>query len=210
MVTPLPNITVYYTLYRIWSHSRALQGSSVLDKGFTALDSEQLEDLRQKLIDIQDEHGVEYPKGTWPYKLIHKDDRYLDIFDRLITLHKKRTLERRLQNMLEGSIPSAKSIVDPGTTTESDRFAPEQILGDTGSMNSKNQEVFDTGIHLVFHSDDALEQVTNPRDRLNYPLSDKMAIKIGEMYDAPHIVENVARARKRIVGSFFPSDSREW
>lgn len=215
-LTPLPNITVYYTAYRVWSHSRALQGSNILDKGFSSLDSKQLEDLRERLMQIQEEQGVEYPEGSWPYKLIRKEKTYLDIFEKLVTLHKKRKLEKRLVIDSEGSIPSAKSIVDPENTSRNELFVP--VESEEKQMEEEEQkdellhdhEIFDTGMHLVFHADTKLSEITKPTDRWKRPLGDKAAIHLGELFKAPHILENIARARKRTVGSFFPSDSREW
>ena len=49
MLTPLPNLTVYYTGYRIYSHFRALQGAKALDHGLAQLNSRQLRDLREQV-----------------------------------------------------------------------------------------------------------------------------------------------------------------
>lgn len=215
MLTPLPNITVYYTLYRVWSHSRALQGCTVLDKGFAALDSKQLEELREKLIEFQEVHSRDFPKGSWPYQLLHKDKSYLDIFDRMIAMHKKRKLEQSLKTLLEQKVPSAKSILDPSNMTKSEEYIdfgpeePKQSFVDSADQ-SRGHEIFDTGLHLMFNSSPRLSSITNPPDRLNNPLSDEAAIEIGREFGIPGMLKEVARARKLVIGSFFPSDSREW
>jgi hypothetical protein len=49
MLTPLPNLTVYYTGYRIYSHFRALQGAKALDHGLAQLNSRQLRELRDQV-----------------------------------------------------------------------------------------------------------------------------------------------------------------
>ena len=49
MVTPLPNITVYYTGYRIYSHFRALQGCAALESSLALINSRQLRDLREQV-----------------------------------------------------------------------------------------------------------------------------------------------------------------
>lgn len=214
-LTPLPNITVYYTLYRVWSHSRALQGCTVLDKGFAALDSKQVGELRNTLIELQEKHSMDFPKDSWPYQLLHKDKSYLDIFDRMIAMHKKRKLEQSLKTILEQKVPSAKSILDPSNVTKSEEYMdfgpeePKQALINSADQ-SNGHEIFDTGLHLIFTSSPRLSSIANPRDRLQHPLSDDAAIEIGREFGVPGMLKEVARARKSVIGSFFPSDSRDW
>lgn len=43
--------------------------------------------------------------------------------------------------------------------------------------------------------------------RLSFPLGDDAAISIGRLLGAEHMIEMVARARRRAVGSMFPSVS---
>ncbi|KAI7842265.1 hypothetical protein COHA_003906 [Chlorella ohadii] len=116
MLTPLPNITVYYTGYRIYSHYRALQGCKALEECLEQLNSKQLRTLRDELLLLQEQTpGLKYPRDEWPSKLIRREHR--------------------------------------------------------GSS----------------------------------PLGDEAAMKIGRLFGQPSMMELVARARKRAVGSMFPS-----
>ena len=42
--------------------------------------------------------------------------------------------------------------------------------------------------------------------RLRKPISDEEALAIGKTFDVPGLFEHVARARRRVVGSMFPTD----
>lgn len=179
------------------------------------MDSKQLEELRDKLIEFQHKYSIDFPKGSWPYQLLHKDKSYLDIFDRMIVMHKKRKLEQSLKTLLQQKVPSAKSILDPSGMTKSEEYmdlGPEEH--NEASVDSTDQtnghEIFDTGLHLIFKANPRLSSITNPHDRLKHPLSDDAAIEIGRIFGNPSMLREVARARKSVIGSFFPSDSREW
>ena len=192
-----------------------MQGCTVLDKGFAALDSKQLEELRDKLIDFQHKYSIDFPKGSWPYQLLHKDKSYLDIFDKMIAMHKKRKLEQSLKTLLQQKVPSAKSILDPSVMTKSEEYmdlGPEENKQATvdSTEQTDGHEIFDTGLHLIFKSSARLSSMINPPDRLKHPLSDEAAIEIGKTFGNPGMLREVARARKSVIGSFFPSDSREW
>lgn len=45
------------------------------------------------------------------------------------------------------------------------------------------------------------------RFRVSVPLGDEAAIAVGQLLGAEHMIEMVARARRRAVGSMFPSVS---
>lgn len=234
MVTPLPNITVYYTLYRLYSHIRALQGSKSLEKGFTALDSQQLHLLRDELLRYQASHNnAEFPSDSWAAKLVRQEKTYLDIFERLRLLQK----QRRLEAMLKGQdVPSAAALLNASDThsgpgVDVDRTfdaqgaviaaqaAEEKSRGEgqgagatgTGSKFPKTiAEGFSTGMNLKFYGSAELEDLVKPEERVKIPLSDEAALKIGQFYGVEHLLEYVARARRRVVGSMFPAHTEEW
>jgi len=242
MVTPLPNITVYYTLYRLYSHIRALQGSKSLEKGFAALDSQQLHLLRDDLLRYQASHNnAEFPPDSWAAKLIRQEKTYLDIFERLRLLQK----QRRLEAMLQGQeVPSAAALLNasdthsgPGVDVDRTFDAQGAVIaaqaaekkekeeggegqdadaaGTTPMANgSENKnlavERFSTGMNLKFYGSAELDELVKPGERLKIPLSDEAALEIGKFYGVDHLLEYVARARRRVVGSMFPAHTEEW
>jgi hypothetical protein len=247
MVTPLPNITVYYTLYRLYSHIRALQGSKSLEKGFTALDSQQLRSLRDELLRFQASHdNAEFPTDSWTAKLVRKEKSYLDIFERLRLLQK----QRRLEAMLQGQeVPSAAALLNandthtgPGLdidrtfdaqgaviaaqaaeekeneveagiktgTTSTTTASSAKSQATMNASSSASTDVFSTGMNLKFYGSAELDELVKPEERVKIPLSDEAALKIGQFYNLPHLLEYVARARRRVVGSMFPAHTEEW
>lgn len=224
MVTPLPNITVYYTVYRIWSHASALQGSRTLDKCFAALDTQQLATLRDDLLRLQASTGIVYPPDSWPARLIKKESRYLDIFNSLRRLQQQRRLEAQLQRQ-QSAVPTAAALLDPHALPSSQMHpppvaasAPKYNHGDKGEhhgSDSSQEETAhvctsSTGLHLIFSKSSELCDLVRPIDRERTPLGDEAALAIGKYFKAPHLLENVARARRRAIGSMFPAHSHEW
>ena len=234
MVTPLPNITVYYTIYRLYSHLRALQGSKALERGFTALDSQQLRTLRDGLLRYQAATGVVYPESSWPARLIRNEERYLDIFDRLKKLQKR----RRLEALLKGEeVPTATAVLEARenqqqedkikTSTGEEPFESDEEVEKRRSLVEQDAQpvaeskrsparmntdthVGSTGMQLMFTASAELEEYVQPVSRLNSPLSDDAAMKIGKEFGVVHLLEYVARARRRVVGSMFPAHTEEW
>lgn len=83
-----------------------------MEKGFAIIESQQLQFLRDELLRFQAATGVIFPKESWPARLIRKERKYLDIFDRLLTLQKQRRLEALLSGQ-EESVPTAGDILNP-------------------------------------------------------------------------------------------------
>ena len=177
MVTPLPNITVYYTLYRIWSHSRALQGSFVLDHGFSALDGKQLVRLREELLALQNQ-GVDFGEDTWTHKLVSGDRTYREFFNEIFILHNKRRLERRLSRMLQQS--SSKD-----TESSEEAMQPVETIPPPGHF-----EILDTGLHLYFAPDSELSKFIKDTEVTD----DRVVSSIAERFSVTNLQENVARA----------------
>ena len=289
MLTPLPNITVYYTIYRIVSHVQALQGSKAIERGFAALDSQHLAELRDSLLRLQHEHGISFPQDSWPARLIKRESKYLDIFDRLRRLHKQRRLEEQRkiserQTETTNDVPSADNILRQsgwkGTvyenfqqridgirqksrlwwrtdkmpeyqsaTKSNDRSAEQgkgEVLyrsgddsvdhenersprtGENGTSSTEERQAAAlgsnhlikpqndatsssidmqacTGMRLVFKGSSELSDVLKPTERLKIPLGDAAAMTVAREFDANSLMETVARARRRAVGSMFPT-----
>lgn len=180
MITPLPNITVYYTLYRIWSHSRALKGSFVLDHGFSALDALQLVKLREALLEYQNSTGIVYEHDSWPHKLVTGDRTYREFFNQVLITHNKRRLERRLSKMLQKSSTSATK-----EDMSEEAIKPVETVPPPGHF-----EVLDTGLHLYFAPDAELSTMIQPG-----MVTDEQAEKIMEHFGVTNLKENIARAK---------------
>ena len=251
-LTPLPNITVYYTIYRIWSHSRALSGIKSLEKGFAALDSEQLKTLRDELLRLRAQ-GVVFPKGSWTDRLVRQEARYLDIFDQLKLLQAQRRLEalynRRygVKSTATASSISTSTSLGGGDTTfptggsEEDKrvegtlsakevldavaHAPHQhyqrdsnlrtmdaagVVAAAEAEEEMEAEESGTGMHIHFYGSAELDALVAPEERKLVPLTDEVAMKIGRVFEKANLIECVARARRRVVGSMFPAHTEEW
>ncbi|CAD7699580.1 unnamed protein product [Ostreobium quekettii] len=50
-----------------------------------------------------------------------------------------------------------------------------------------------------------LEEIVQPAMRMRRPLPDEAAMKLGQQLEIPGLMEYVARARRRAVGSMFPT-----
>lgn len=211
MITPLPNITVYYTAYRVFSHYRAFQGSKALERGFAALDTAQLGSLRDQLLRVQSDRNLIYDSDSWPARLIKKEKRYLDIFENMLKLQRQHRLEMKLKD--------ADVDVDAIPDDEK-RFAIEMEMETSTPLHSS------TGTQIQFSADAVLDSlifygsddpVSNPsapqHDNQNInkkPLEDDVAMKIGKAFGRHNLLEMIARARRRAVGSMFPARSDEW
>lgn len=180
MVTPLPNITVYYTGYRIYSHYRALQGIKTLEKSLTELDSQQLRALRDALLAYQETSGTRLPPDGWPARLVRQEPQYLDIFDRLKRYQRQAALQRQLEAAGE----------QPGAAYDASEAAcaPEGVPW------------------LTFKPSEQLTELSKVAERERVPMDDATALAVGRAWGTPSLLQNVARARRRSVGSYFPSE----
>ena len=211
MLTPLPNILIYYTVYRLYSHLRALQACQALQKGFTAIDSEQLRVLRDDLLRYQTSSGTDFPADSWPARLIRKDRTYLDIFERLRMLQKQRRLEAIFKG--EEQPPTAKALLDAQNGRPVTPLTRDTALDPSGVIVAAQAEAASnsgTGMNLSFYGSADLDALVQPQERLKTPLSDEVALQIGKVYGISHLLEFVARARRRVVGSMFPAHTEDW
>lgn len=182
MVTPLPNLTVYYTGYRIYSHLRALQGAKALEQNLEQLNSKQLQDLRVALLTLKERNPafVFRPK-EWPARLMRKEHRYLDMLERMAYLERLRELRR----LAGGELPEWRQQAARRDAAAEAAANPQPLLSFTPSVD--------------------LNELARPADRRSNPLGDEAAIAIGQLLGAEPMIEMVARARRRAVGSMFPS-----
>mmetsp|Transcript_26253 Transcript_26253/g.62427 ORF Transcript_26253/g.62427 Transcript_26253/m.62427 type:complete len:207 (-) Transcript_26253:33-653(-) len=81
IVSPLPNIPVYYFGYRTWAHYRAWQGAQSLQGLILNIDHRQLSELRSRLLEMQAEGGRAFEAGSWPAELIARLQRYRSVLD---------------------------------------------------------------------------------------------------------------------------------
>ncbi len=51
-----------------------------------------------------------------------------------------------------------------------------------------------------------LDRIVEPDERLKQPLPDEAVVRITKQFDAPQLLEVVARARRRVTGSSFPRE----
>lgn len=210
MMTPLPNISVYYTLYRLYSHIRALKGSFMLGHGFHALDAKQLVDLREQLSRYDADALI---PGTWPHKLVTGDQTYREFFRQVFIAHNKRRLEQRLAAMLHKRSAGG----DAATQVERERehgagagagtgggidATASTYLGSTsdGKPPPGHVAVLDTGLHLYFEPSAELrgillEDAQDDREDMERTITDKTVARIGEAFGARNLVEDVSRAR---------------
>lgn len=180
MLTPLPNITVYYTLYRIWSHSRALKGSFVLDHGFKAWDAKQLDQFRERLIDFQQSTGVVFAKDSWAHRLVSGDRSYIQFFNETIILHNKRRLEKKLSEMLQKRSAAEEEESGQAMQPVEDYWPP-----------SNHFEILDTGLHLYFAPSSELTSMIQGKDCFD----ESVLCRIQEHFEVDNLRENLARAK---------------
>lgn len=182
LATPLPNITVYYTGYRIYSHWRALQGLRSLERSLTELDSRQLRALREALLAWQEGNGP-LQEGSWAARLVQQDRQYLDIFDRLRLYQRQRALQRQLEAAGE---------------------APEKAATNAATVIAHQAEEEKGMPALTFQASDRMAEILRVEERDKTPLDDHAAIQLGQAFSCPRMLEDVARARRRSMGSAFP------
>jgi len=80
IVSPLPNVPLYYTSYRCWAHYRAWRGAQSLHGLVVNIDRRQLCLLREKLEALRSA-GHTFEEGFWPSQLLARSDRYHDILN---------------------------------------------------------------------------------------------------------------------------------
>lgn len=74
LVLPLPNVTIYYSVWRIWSHRSAGGGSRALLAALEASSDVQRYELALRLQRLQAQ-GVEFKQGEWPERMVADIDR---------------------------------------------------------------------------------------------------------------------------------------
>jgi hypothetical protein len=211
LLTPLPNVTVYYTGYRIYSHWRALQGARALDRAFAAADSAQLTATRDALLRLQAARPeLVFPPDEWPARLIRREARYLDIFDRLRRLQ----LQRRLEALARAEeAPPAAAILglEPlrgagsgGAGVRGGGSAAKGGAGGGAAPEPAAPALPAVGLRLLLRPSAELDALARPAERSRAPLGDEEAHAVGAALGAPGLLGLVARARKRAVGSMFP------
>jgi len=75
LITPIPNLPIYFSLYRTWSHYRAWRGAGSLQHIIVDIDARQLQRLRRALLEMQ-AGGKPLPSGGWPAELIAQGPRF--------------------------------------------------------------------------------------------------------------------------------------
>ena len=203
MVTPLPNITVYYTLYRLYSHIRALKGSFMLGHGFHALEAKQLVHLREQLARYDADELI---PGSWPHKLVTGDRTYREFFRQVFITHNKRRLEQRLAAMLHKrsmGVDAARVEREQGAGADGEMdTSVSTYLASTsdGKPPPGHVAVLDTGLHLYFEPSAELrgillEDAQDDVEDMEQTITDQTVAKIGEAFGAPNLLEDVSRAR---------------
>lgn len=236
---------MYYTLYRLYSHYTALQGSKALEKGFAALDAAQLAALRDQLLRLQAASGATFPSDSWPAKLLRADRSYLDILDRLRQRRQAMRAQRAgaahggdaaavpaaaLLDAREGRLSSSAEFLG-GSEREREQEQQQELSGDAdvqqvvvatlaaGEVDAAAATVEDipspaagprVGLRLLLLPSAELSGLVRPWERAAAPLSDEAALAVGKACKAPHVLEHVARARRRVVGAMFPADAQDW
>lgn len=197
MVTPLPNISVYYTLYRLYSHVRALKGSFMLAHGFSALDAKQLVDLREQLA----EYGDDLIPGSWPHKLVTGDRTYREFFREVFMAHNKRRLEQQLAAMLHRKSTKA-GVDDSAAATRQDISCADVVDSNTyltttddGRPPPGHIAILDTGLRLFFGPSRELREILEADQSTDDIISDETVAEISTAFEAPNLAESVSRAR---------------
>jgi hypothetical protein len=237
MLTPLPNLTVYYTGYRIYSHYKALQGCKALERAFLELDSAQLRALSEDLLRHQRERmaGAPYPPEGWPARLLRREWRYLDIFDRLRGLRKQWRLQQQLKadgqaSAAEGETTAAEETIhwdgeeqrqlqqdQQQQSLEVDfvkkrlqQLEKQQQLGTllyTDEHESEERHV--VGLGLEFLPSVELSSLIQVGARQRTPLGDEAAVAVARAFKQPQLLSLVARSRKKARGAMFLTDMEE-
>jgi len=201
MVTPLPNVTVYYTGWRLYSHYQAAKGAKLLKHGFTELDTQQLHTLRDELLGLK-EQGVVFSQDSWPAKLIRKEKRYLDIFERFKKLQKQQRLEDMNQGLIPDHVGNTNNNISGDVEGEVETMGIKTTAVSNNSNNKKKKKK-QVPLALAFTPSPDLSKLTNPEARLTEPLSDEAAVDIGRTFTSPHVFEMIARARRKAGGAMF-------
>ena len=173
MLTPLPNVTVYYTGWRLYSHYQAMKGAKLLTHGFLEIDTMQLHAIRDELLLLKEE-GVVFPAHSWPARLIQKEKKYLDIFDTFKRL--------QIQHRLTADLATQ---------------------GGGGGREGSDVKKRTSPLEIQLTSSRQLSQIVRPGERLHAPLSDDAAMEISASFHTTHVLEMVAGARKKATGSMF-------
>lgn len=74
VVLPLPNITIYYSVWRIVSHYNATQGAQHLKDAMDTVAVLQQYRMAQQLVALQSQ-GVVLTAGAWPKQLVDDMER---------------------------------------------------------------------------------------------------------------------------------------
>ncbi|MEW5299250.1 MAG: hypothetical protein WDW36_002283 [Sanguina aurantia] len=177
MLTPFPNLTLYYSVYRLMSHYQALGGALSLQSAFTHADRLQLRALtlrHERQLQLQHEEQLrEQRRQRWrPWR-------------------KHRAGSSSSSSSKQGSsqLPAAltQGCTGQGGSGGSDSRAGR--LQDGGSADSQ--------VSLTYNADSALDQMVKPLERWRTPVSDEAIAAVSSRYSLPSLQEYVGRIRAR-------------
>lgn len=153
-------------------------GAKQLQAAIAQQDAVQLASLRDNLLSLQ-EQGTPFAEDGWPAHLLRTEKRYLDILDDW----------RVRAREFYGGTPRETLVPRYVPSQELDRLVvpKERCVGCVVQMVDRHK--------------------CNVGNRLVHPLADDAVACITREFGAPHLLELVARARRRSTGASFPRET---
>lgn len=176
MITPLPNVTLYYCMYKIASQYQAVQGCRSLQAGFRELDAWQAQQAARKA-------GM-----PWPLRLLpggHGSP----------SAASSSTSSTKYSSSNSSTTASASAGADGGSRAVDTALSAASAsgAGNSGRVSSGRQQL--QALVVKFTPNKALDHIVRPLDRWSTPLSDEAAERLVKLLGSSSIVELVTRTK---------------
>jgi hypothetical protein len=188
-VLPLPNVPVYYSMWRAWSHHSARKGAAALLEALDAASDAQRRALAARLAAAQAGGAVALRPGEWPARLVVEYGPGSaggggGSGGSTSSSGGAGSGGGSASSSADGSSPSASSSVDGGSAS-SEPAAAAAVLGAGGRPLP------------VFVADGWLEEVVAPAARASTPLSEEQVKQVMARWKQDHLLEHFRAAEKR-------------
>jgi hypothetical protein len=209
-ILPLPNVPIYYSLWRVWSHRCAGKGARALLASLEVASDEQRRELAARLAALQASGQVTLRPGEWPARLVAE-----------LAPRPSKSIggvaEAVAEASPDGSSDSSSSSSGGGgggggsgggdgggggssastSSSSSGGGSPEEDLG-AGAQRPRAP---------VFVSDGWLEDVADPAARQSSLLPESAVAKIVERWRQDHLIEHFRAAERLCLKDTAPGGS---
>ncbi|KAK9813145.1 hypothetical protein WJX72_009791 [[Myrmecia] bisecta] len=187
LLTPLPNIPLYYSAWRVYSHFTAYRGGSTLESMLEELATEQLLELRQQLLKTG---RKDLPEDSWPAQLVNLQGRYASLMQNTLKLANS---SKEHPDLIFTSSPSLDTLLasKPDGVAATMQGSQRREESAAAEPSRRDQEPSRAG-QAGSQADSSPGSSPVPA-----PLDEATIAKIANTFHMPSLVDHARRARQQ-------------